>query len=61
MSSSGYVRSMIGRNAPLSRRDRRCSRISWVSIGRGKTTLRGPSAKGRLGVWLGVWCLAAAE
>jgi hypothetical protein len=40
MSSSGYVRSMIGRKAPLSRRDRRCSRISGVSIGRGKTTLR---------------------
>jgi hypothetical protein len=40
MSSSGYVRSMIGRNTPLSKRDRRCPRISGVSIGRGKTTLR---------------------
>jgi hypothetical protein len=41
MSSSGYMRSMIGRKAPLSRRDQRCSRISGVSIGRGRPPCAG--------------------
>jgi hypothetical protein len=40
MSSSGYVQSMTGRNAPLSRRDRVLENLRDLSIGSGKTSLR---------------------